>query len=48
MEFAYGIAAVFVIYIVYTNLKKKSQNVEKPITNFENFHREGNHIVLLM
>jgi len=36
MEYSYIIAAVFVIYVIYTNLKKKSKDTEKPITNLEN------------
>jgi hypothetical protein len=45
MEFAYGIAAVFVIYIIYTNLKKKSQNVEKPIQNLENLPYKSKYLL---
>lgn len=45
MEFTYVISAIFVIYVIYINLKKKSKDVEKPLANLENLPYKSKYLL---
>jgi uncharacterized protein (DUF1919 family) len=45
MEPYYLIAAIFIFYLIYSNLKKKSKDIEKPLTNLENLPYKSKYLL---